>query len=104
MKSDEKLWEICKEIYKRMFKEAKPSSNYNNFHKVREVLKSDWFMYYYLPQERQVEIIDKICEKHKIGKKSWERKKIDHTIHLGHSPNTSIETWKKLRENKEVSE
>ena len=46
-------------------------------------------MAYYLPMERQNEIIDEHCKKHKLTKR--ERYKISKEIHLGSAPNSCCE-------------
>ena len=96
MRSENKLWEICMEIYRLLFKEAKPSADFDKLMKKGITKKPEWFMRYYLPIERQVEIIDKVTKKHKCI--PYEIKKISVTIHLGCSPNSSLESWKKLKD------
>lgn len=101
-KSDEKLWEICLEIYRQMFKEAKPSADFDKLRELKVTEKKDWFMNYFLPIERQNEIIDEICKKQKVA--GWKRKKIETEVHLGCSPNSSEETWQEHVEKRKLKE
>jgi len=92
MQSDEKLWEICKEIYRELFKEANPSADFDELVKSGKSKEKDFFMKYYLPIERQKEIVDEICKKHKLT--GHNKRKVSTTIHLGSSPNSCERTWK----------
>ncbi|GAG00238.1 unnamed protein product [marine sediment metagenome] len=92
MQSDEKLWEICKEIYREMFKDANPSADFDELIKSCKAKEKDFFLKYYLPIERQVEIVDRICDDHKI--RGYDKRKISHEVHFGCSPNSSEKTWK----------
>lgn len=98
MQSDEKLWEICKEIYREMFKNANPSADFDGLVKSGKAKEKDFFMKYYLPVERQTEIVDRICNDHKI--RGYDKRKISHEVHLGSSPNSSKKTWKKAIQTK----
>ncbi len=91
MRNNKKLWEICKEIYTEMYRQSEPKADFKDLVKKYEGTKIKFFEKYYLQDNRQVEIINEICKKHKVTK--WERKKIDFEIHLGCSPNTSKEQW-----------
>ncbi len=94
MKSDEQLWEICKEIYRQMFKEANPSADFDKLMMTGESKKDQFFMKYYLSSDRQDEIIEEILKTHKL--RNWEKQKIRFEVHLGCSPNTSEKTWKEI--------
>ena len=87
MKSDEKLMQIVLEIYRRMYKEARPSANFDKLMKSRKTKKSNWFMKYFLPIERQEAIINELCAKNKCNKHDIH--KISKEVHLGCSPNSS---------------
>jgi len=73
MTSKEKAWECCKEIYRRQFKEANPSADFDELRKKGITNKQGWFMKYYLIQRRQEEIIDEVCKEFKIVG-IWKRK------------------------------
>ena len=94
MQSDKKLWETCMEIYREMFKHANPSADFDVLIKSGKAKEKDFFMKYYLPIEIQVEIIDRICNDHKI--RGYDKRKISHEVHLGSSPNSSEKTWKEV--------
>lgn len=61
--------EIMMEIYRRMFKEAKPSGNFNKMMKSGETKQEYFFMKYCLQQERQDEIVEEVCKENKIRNK-----------------------------------
>ena len=98
MKSNEKLWDICLEIYNKMYKEAKPSADFDKLMKLGITKKPNWFMKYFLPTEKQETILEKICKKYKLCE--YEKRKIRTTVYLGSAPNSSEETWKKARKKK----
>ena len=76
---------IALEIYTKMYKESTPKANLVKLMKSGETQKPDWFMKYYLAQERQIEIIDEILAKHKI-KKEYLISKWHTEILLGAAP------------------
>lgn len=84
MRSDKYLWGVCMEIYRQMYKEAKPRADFDKLMKEGITAKLDWFMKYYLSQRRQEEIIGEICRKYKINKN--EKKRIMFEVYLGCSP------------------
>jgi len=84
MKSNEALWEICMKIYRKMYKEATPSANFDELIKKGITKKHDWFSKYYLNEDRQEQIIDEICKKHKLTK--YEKHLVSVEVHLGCSP------------------
>jgi len=84
MKSKEKLWEVCMQIYRQQYKEAEPSADFDELMKKGITKKPNWFLKYSLPEKRQQEIIDEHCKRNKLSK--WEKKKINKEIWLGSSP------------------
>ena len=84
MKNKEYLWEICMEIYRKMFSEATPKANFDVLISTGEAKKEGFFMNYYLRKEKQEEIINAICKKHKLAK--HEKEKVINEIYLGCSP------------------
>ena len=86
MRSKEKLWEICMEIYRKMYKEAEPSADFDKIMESGEGKKKEFFMDYYLSEEREVEIIEEMLEKHRCNK--LERNSIRKTVYLGSAPNS----------------
>ena len=91
MRKEATLWKYCVEVYNLMYSESTPSANFDKLWESGKTNEPDWFMKYYLPIERQVEIIDSILKKHRCSK--IERNLISSTIHLGCSPNSSEKTW-----------
>lgn len=84
MKSKRKLWEICMDIYRQMYREATPPADLDELIKKGETKKTDWFLEYYLPTKRQEEIIDFHTKKNKLT--GWEKRKVSQEIWLGCSP------------------
>ena len=85
MRSNDYLWNICLEIYQRMYAEADPPLNFNAALSCGLTAKPDWFMNYYLPMERQVEIVEEVMKKYHCSR--YEKRAINHEIWLGGSPN-----------------
>jgi len=92
MKNDKRLWEICKEIYRKMYEEGTPKADYDEIVKDEEGLKDNWFMNYYLSEERQIEIVEETMKEYKCTKQ--DRIRIRNEVYLGSSP-TSVMKWKK---------
>lgn len=81
MKENDELWEICLEIYREMYQEASPHADFDQLDKT----KTDWFMKFYLSEEKQIEIVERILEKHKCRK--YDRDSIRNEVYLGCAPN-----------------
>ena len=96
MKRDEVLWEICMEIYRVLFKEATPSVDFDQLVESGEAKQDDFFMKYYIDNERQMEIINDICKKHKLTKN--EKYAVKNTVLLGCSPTINKERWEKTKQ------
>ena len=84
MKSDKQLCDICMNIYRQMYREAMPSADLDELISQGVTVKPNWFLDYYLPMERQEEIIEYYCKLNKLPK--FQRKKIYGTVMLGVSP------------------
>lgn len=89
MKSKQQLWNICIKIYQKMYAETEPKANFKKLWKEGKTAKPEWFMAYYLDQDRQEEILDNICKKHKLTKR--EKYLVSKEVRLGCSPNTCKE-------------
>ena len=98
---DEFLWNICKKIYRAMYREAEPKANFTTLMKKYKGTNEKFFMRYYLDADRQCEIISTIFKKHFL--RPYERNKISNTVHLGCSPNTCRKTWEKARKDYETN-
>jgi len=87
MKSDEKLWNVCMDIYRQLYREATPSADFDAMIKSGEAAKPQFFMKYYLPDTRVAQIIDAHCRKHKLDKREAHR--ISKEIMLGSCPTSA---------------
>ena len=93
MRSNEKLWEICLKIYRKMYKESTPSADFDKLMKSGEAYEDMFFLRYFLEDDRQQKIIEQVCKSNKCNKR--EREKINFTVNLGCSPSVSKERWMK---------
>jgi hypothetical protein len=59
---------ILFEIYRKLYKEATPSADFDKLLESGEASKPNFFMNYYLEEERIVEIIEEVCKKHRVPK------------------------------------
>ena len=82
-------------IYRQVYKEAEPSADFDELLKTEEVSKENWFMKYYLPQERQEEKFNEFCEKKKCSQ--CEKKKISFEVWLGSLP-SGVKKQNELKE------
>ena len=86
-----KIEDALLEIYKRAYREAEPSADFEALVKSGATQKEGWFYDYYLPLERLTQIFDEVCKQYKI-KKSDKQAMTMH-VFLGGTPNSTI--WKK---------
>lgn len=84
MVNDKKLWEICVEIYTKMYAEATPSADFDKLISSGEGKKPEWFLNYYLDRKRQEEIFDEIVKKHHLNKR--DEHAVSKEVWLGCSP------------------
>ncbi len=77
---------ICMEIYTWMYDEVEPITNLKDLIASGEVKKHNWYSCYYLPIDRQLYIINYVCNKYRCNKN--DREKIMTHIMLGASPNS----------------
>lgn len=86
MPTDDKLWNICVDIYKESFAKSTPPINFDKvlLRARAGKLKDDWFMAHYLPQDALEAIIKKHCAKHKLNPR--DSRKVNIEIMLGCSP------------------
>ena len=87
MRSNKYLWNICMSIYRQSYLEVEPSADFDVLVETKVVSKPNWFMDYYLPEDRMIEIVDEWCKKHRCSK--HERDVINNEVWLGCSP-TSV--------------
>jgi len=84
MNKEGMLWEICMDIYRQVFKEAEPSGDFDKMIKSGETKKDEFYMNYYLPDKRLMEIIDIHCRRNKMSR--YDSKTIKNEIVIGCSP------------------
>ena len=89
---DGKAIEWCMEIYRRLYKAAKPSADFDRLVAKKITLKSGWYLKYYLPQPEMDRIVEDFLMEKKI--KPRIRQAIRTEIYLGCSPTSDLETWK----------
>jgi hypothetical protein len=91
MKSDEKLWEICMNIYEEMYNRADPSADIHEIMRSGEGKQSNFFRKYYLPMEEHNEIMERHIKINKLTKR--EAEKIRFTVTLGSGPSSVRKDW-----------
>jgi len=65
--------EIIMEIYRRMYREAEPPADIDELIKSRRARTDAWFLNYFLPDVRQIEIINEVLKENNIKRKSDQR-------------------------------
>jgi len=93
--NNEEIDKIFDEIYRRMFKEAEPSGDFDEILKSGEGKFPNFFMAYYLSDDKQEEIIIKVLDKFKV--RDFRREGIKNGIFLGSAPSGNKEATKKQR-------
>ena len=86
-KSDEKLWNICMDIYRQLYREATPSADFDAMLKSGEAHKPQFFMKYYLPDARVTQVIDAHCRRNRLDKRGAHR--VSKEIVLGSCPTSA---------------
>ena len=100
MKTTKRLFEgVVIPIYRQMFKEAEPSADLDKLLKSEVVKEQNWFMNYYLPIERQNEIVEAELARHRLRK--FDIDNIKQEVALGCSPNTYKEPSEEVEETSE---
>ena len=84
IKQKETNRDILIEMYRRMYAESIPKGDIDKIISTGEGKMPDFFMAYYLSQERTKEIILEVCKEYNVPKKMWD--KFSNTIHLGSAP------------------
>ena len=88
-----KMDEIIFECYRKMFKEAEPSVDFDKLYKKGITKKENFFMDYFLSIDRIGEICLEIAKENKLKKHITQQ--LLNTCMLGCSPTSCRETWKK---------
>ena len=84
------------EIYKKMYKEAEPKADFDKMIKSGETKIREFFLGYYLSNERQEKIIESVCKKYKVDKMYIRKFKTE--VMLGCSPTAIREVMLKKRQ------
>jgi len=79
-KTEEELWEVCKDIYREMYDKAEPSADFNKLkaeggklNPETEYEENNPFLEHYLPEEEQKKIINKHCIKNNLSEQQQNR-------------------------------
>lgn len=81
MKSDEKLYEIVKNIYRELYQNSSPKGDWDKLIKSNSI---DFFEKYFISREKYDDILDKHLKKHKLTK--MQKNKIKNVVALGSAP------------------
>jgi len=85
MKSQKQLVKIVMAIYKEMYAKATPKADFNELMRKGITKKQNWYMSYYLDDDKQQDIINKHCK----GLLKMEKRAVEGEVYLGCSP-TSV--------------
>lgn len=99
MLSEKKIAEVIGEGLRRIYRETEPVGDIDKIKESGEGKMEQFFMAYYLDDERQKEIIDELVRELKVPK--WQHKIISSSIVLGASPCGNKETSIKYRKTHE---
>lgn len=84
MFDDKKVFEVINECYRRMYRETKPVGDIDKIKKSGEGKMPEFFMAYYLNQDRQDKITDEVIKEFKVPK--IQISMIHNSVVLGASP------------------
>ena len=82
MINNNKAVEIILEVYRELYKAAEPSVDFDAIWRIME--DKPFYMYFYLPQEKQDRIIREVCNKYKLTR--TDRKSIEISVFFGAAP------------------
>lgn len=82
---------LLDKIYVELFKSATPSADFHAMCKSGEAKLADFFMYYYLNDSMQEEIVNRICASYRLGR--IETSGVMQAVMLGCSPNGNHGSW-----------
>lgn len=95
--NEDKEISILMEMYEQMYKEAEPSVDLQKLIKSGETKKDDWFLKYYLSEERIEEIVIEVCKKHNIKHPRTQEDFLTEVL-LGASPTSDRTRWEEERQ------
>lgn len=87
-----KYQKIVQEIYREIYKRAKPKGDWNKMLKSGEAKMPNFFAKYYLDEHIQQVIITEICKKHKLTRREIDAIRTEVT--LGSSPIGAVKDGK----------
>ena len=93
--SDEKWSDMIETCYTLMYAEAEPPTTLKKLIESGEGKKENFFMRYYLDEDRQTEIIDEVAKANRLSQ--YNKATLSANVLLGASPNSCRETWEKLQ-------
>jgi len=88
--------EVIFECYRRMFKEAEPSADFDELHKKGITKQKEFFMAYFLPTNRIEEIVLEVAKENRWN--SFKIEQLKNTCFLGCCPNSCRRTWKERQD------
>jgi len=86
----DKEGKIILEIYRKLYKKAEPSVDFDAIWRLAE--DKPFYMYFYLPQEKQDKIIEKVLDNYPLS--SRERDRIRYSVILGAAPSSVKNEYK----------
>ena len=84
MRSKEKLWDICMNIYRDMYIYSTPPADFDNLISSGVTKQPMWFMDYVIDINKSKEILDQHYQKNKLTR--YEQRRVSCEIFLGCSP------------------
>lgn len=87
--------DIVMEIYRRMYKASEPKADIDKIIKSGEGKMPNWFLAYYLSEEKTEDILNETLKEFKVPK--YKRHSFSIEIYLGSAPCSSKSTVKKER-------
>ena len=72
------------DIYRQMYRESVPVGDFDEMMNIGVTAKPDWFLNYFLSEDRQLGIIDFHCRKHKLSRRECHNVSV--AVLLGSAP------------------
>jgi hypothetical protein len=76
-------------VYRELYKSAQPSADFDKLLLSGEACDDEFYLNYYLPNDKFKQIVDKILKRHKLSPR--ERRYVEFEIYLGASPTSHKE-------------
>jgi len=93
MRSKEKLFKILLDIYQEIYKNSNPPSDFKKMIESGETKQENFFLKYYIPEDKLEDIIEDMLKKFKCTK--TEKRILRESLYLGAVPTSSKEVWNK---------